>query len=408
MNEITVQKVLETKYLKDNHIVIAGSKGLDRQVKWLHILGSSDIMEGCLNEGTLIMTTGVDFVDREVAIRYITQLVNEHTAGLMIETVMHYHEIDQALIDIANANDFPLIRIPKLLRFLDCSQGVNTMIMQQEEQRKKELAAQNKAWIQDWLSGKLSKAQIADKLGSIGFSSHYTGFVVCGIERSSEPAPVENTYNGVFSTTSSHSPLLEMERFFEESGITTLAHADNQMLIYIFFEKDPSDGILEKVRSVINMQKSLKNSFLSRENCKSAVGKMVFDPSDLYISMQTMMQLLEKDRLCSGKLMIYDQLYIRRLFLDISDGESLQRYIGDMLNVLIEPANEPLLNTLQVYFRCNCSKQKTAEELYISRQALYARLNKIRDILGEDFDLNEKRLAIECAIAAVQYQNDLS
>ncbi len=402
MNEITVRKILETKYLKDNSIVVAGAKGLGRHVKWLHILGSSDIMEGCLDEGTLIMTTGVDFVDKEVAIRYITQLVNERTAGLMIETVMYYHEIDQELIDIANANDFPLIRIPKLLRFLDCSQGINTMIFQQEEQRKKDLSVMNYAWIEDWLDGSLKVPQIKEKLSDVALAGYYSGFAVCGIQLSRSISSGNEAENlDALSSVSSLSLSLEIKKFFEEAGLTVLTHVEGQTLVYIFFEKSPSENLLEKISSAINLLKKIQNSFINYANSKYAVGKKVSDLADVSFSMKTAMQLLDKANFEDGRHIVYDNLYVRRLFLDISDDEILQRYISDMLGELTLPENTALLETLQVYYKCNCSKQKAAEELYVSRQTLYARLAKIQSIVGDDFDLDEKRLAIECAIAAL-------
>ncbi|WKB36248.1 helix-turn-helix domain-containing protein [Terrilactibacillus sp. S3-3] len=62
-----------------------------------------------------------------------------------------------------------------------------------------------------------------------------------------------------------------------------------------------------------------------------------------------------------------------------------------------------LLHTLKVYLDLNGVKKETAETLYVSRQALYNRLDKIRRLLGEDFMSPKKRIAIEIAIQGYEY-----
>ena len=62
-----------------------------------------------------------------------------------------------------------------------------------------------------------------------------------------------------------------------------------------------------------------------------------------------------------------------------------------------------MMKTLKVFLACNGSKQETAAKLYIVRQTLYNRLEKLEEMLGSDFMLPEKRLAIEFAIAAYEY-----
>lgn len=85
-----------------------------------------------------------------------------------------------------------------------------------------------------------------------------------------------------------------------------------------------------------------------------------------------------------------------------------------MLEALIRDYIEPLasydkekhgqlLLTLKTYLIRSGSKQDTARELFIARQTLYHRLDKIIALLGEDFMNADKRLAIELAVNAYEY-----
>jgi purine catabolism regulator len=65
--------------------------------------------------------------------------------------------------------------------------------------------------------------------------------------------------------------------------------------------------------------------------------------------------------------------------------------------------NGKLLETLKTYLECNGSKQETSNRLYIVRQTLYHRLQKIENLLGEDFMKHEKRVAIEFMLLVFDY-----
>lgn len=65
--------------------------------------------------------------------------------------------------------------------------------------------------------------------------------------------------------------------------------------------------------------------------------------------------------------------------------------------------NGQLIVTLQVYLQCNCLKKETAQKLFIVRQTLYHRLSKIESLIGSDYMLPPKRLAVEIMLLATQY-----
>ena len=59
-----------------------------------------------------------------------------------------------------------------------------------------------------------------------------------------------------------------------------------------------------------------------------------------------------------------------------------------------------LFETLCVYLECGGSKKETADRLFIVRQTLYHRIEKLELLLGEDFMAPSNRLALEVAIMA--------
>jgi purine catabolism regulator len=85
---------------------------------------------------------------------------------------------------------------------------------------------------------------------------------------------------------------------------------------------------------------------------------------------------------------------------------NLQEYAAEYLQPVIQydqKYNGKLLETLKAYLECNGSKQETSNKLFIVRQTLYHRLQKLENILGEDFMEHEKRVAIEFMLLVQDY-----
>ncbi|RYM06313.1 PucR family transcriptional regulator [Sporolactobacillus sp. THM7-7] len=79
----------------------------------------------------------------------------------------------------------------------------------------------------------------------------------------------------------------------------------------------------------------------------------------------------------------------------------LSAFVQDHLGRLIafdRKHHLSLIKTLTVYFRQMGSKGETAKKLFIHRQTLYNRLEKISDILGDDFFEPQRRHCLEMAL----------
>ncbi|WP_345940769.1 PucR family transcriptional regulator [Paenibacillus sp. ALJ109b] len=102
----------------------------------------------------------------------------------------------------------------------------------------------------------------------------------------------------------------------------------------------------------------------------------------------------------------YSNLHCYRIIASMKQSGSLDDFIEEYLGPVIcydAEKGGQLLRTLKQYFILCCSKQETATALFIVRQTLYHRLHKIETLLGDDYTLPEKRVAIELAIYAYEY-----
>ncbi|WKA59389.1 PucR family transcriptional regulator [Planococcus shenhongbingii] len=138
--KLTIKEVLERKSFA-NARLIAGKEGLDRQVKWSHILEVKEL-DTLINGGELIFTTGVGLqLDLQTQLKYVKRLIDEEVAGICIEMGPYFKEIPQELIELADRCAFPVIIFDKTTRFVDITQDLHTFIINQHHQMLSQLDA---------------------------------------------------------------------------------------------------------------------------------------------------------------------------------------------------------------------------------------------------------------------------
>ncbi len=97
----------------------------------------------------------------------------------------------------------------------------------------------------------------------------------------------------------------------------------------------------------------------------------------------------------------YDDYMIYHLLYEISSHPTLTKlYKNTILRIKkydIEN-NSELLKTLEVLIKCDFSISQTSDKLFIHRNTLYKRVNKINDILDSDIDKSESRLILQIAL----------
>lgn len=97
----------------------------------------------------------------------------------------------------------------------------------------------------------------------------------------------------------------------------------------------------------------------------------------------------------------YDDYMIYHLLYEISGHPTLSKlYKNTILRLKKYDSenNSELLKTLEVLIECDFSISQTSDKMFIHRNTLYKRVNKINDILESDIDKSENRLILQIAL----------
>ncbi|PUB09628.1 PucR family transcriptional regulator [Paenisporosarcina sp. OV554] len=181
-------------------------------------------------------------------------------------------------------------------------------------------------------------------------------------------------------------------------------------IIASFISTEHLKNEIDRFSQVIQRISEMKdNSFIDGSRCIFGVSMVYKDIPDINRGYEEAGKVLNLHKSEIAESNFYEDLGIYRLLLLLKKSDYLERYIQDCLATIFDydrKMESNLLETLRVYLECRGSKKDTADRLFIVRQTLYHRLEKLETLLGEGFMAPSNRLALEVAIMGYQLLKD--
>ena len=255
-------------------------------------------------------------------------------------------------------------------------------------------------WLQGWLEGEHMPAEIHQYLAENGLrpKTPDTAVLITKLFPFKEKAAPDITYLKLL-----------FRSVFEQQGFIVFFVEKRNELTMILLNSRAKKNLKERIKNAIQ---SIEESEFIRKQCSArlmmAAGRFSDSLSDVHKSYFTAKETLRIQQKMTKKQSceFYEDLHLYRLISQLSKHTDLKELANEYLNPVIQydqKYNAKLLETLKVYLECNGSKQETSNKLFIVRQTLYHRLQKLENLLGEDFMDHEKRVAIEFMLLVHDY-----
>ena len=150
---LTIEDVLAHEVFNDAE-VIAGKLGLYRSVSWLHIFEMTDI-ESFVNGNEMILSTGVHFVQNiNSFLVYLQKLIDLQVSCLCLELGQSVKSVPLEVIELANKHDFPIVIFKKTVRFIDITQAIHALIINDHCEMLEKLNKTSRAFFRSTLESK--------------------------------------------------------------------------------------------------------------------------------------------------------------------------------------------------------------------------------------------------------------
>ena len=113
--------------------VLAGDKGLNREVKWVHIVEIARFGH-LLHGNEIILTTGLGWVhDEKRSLSFLQQLLDYNVSALFVELVIHRNTLPKKMLELAEQHDFPIVSFKEEVRFIDMTKDVHELLIGHHE-----------------------------------------------------------------------------------------------------------------------------------------------------------------------------------------------------------------------------------------------------------------------------------
>ncbi|CAH2713735.1 Purine catabolism regulatory protein [Neobacillus rhizosphaerae] len=255
-------------------------------------------------------------------------------------------------------------------------------------------------WLQGWLEGEHPLEDIHEYLAENGVKAKTNDAAV--LITKLIPFKEKSSQDGTYLK-------LLFRSVFEQNGFTVFFVEKRNEITFILLNNRTKKNLKERIKKAIE---SIQDSeFIRKQSSVKliiAAGKFIHSLRDVHKSYQTAKETLRIQQKMTNKQIyhFYEDLHLYRLISQMSKHTDLQELASEYLQPVIQydqKYNGKLLETLKAYLESNGSKQETSTKLFIVRQTLYHRLQKLENLLGEDFMEHEKRVAIEFMLLVHDY-----
>ena len=377
---VTCEDILNLKL--DGMQLIAGEKGLHRMVSWTYMVQTRPYADH-MNRGNFALIV-VDYVrfDYEEAARSMEELNELGISGLAVSTVDDREEVPQSMIDRANELELPLFYIRwEGASFVDIAQSIGNLIVQTGVENKK---------TGDYLYNLLFGYEINDKYvekisGQFGldFSRPYrVGVIVIDRKYGVNLEQDEHTYEY-------YADCLNREVNNMKGSSMFMRFLNKFVLLFEARENKEIEHELERILRRLDDKPQFKG--LIRSTC--ILGAAYKDPRDFGQSYQEAKNLIAKKDILPNpknkKVLSASSMGIYKYMFNSGNQAEILDYCNEKLRTLEEydHANGTFLqDTLLAYYMHGFSVGKTAEALFIHRNSLQYRINKIEELLGMELD----------------------
>lgn len=360
--------------------LVAGERGMGNVVRWLHMVESNAI-SSFLDGQEIAFTTGVG-LNRDETLLDLVKANNEHKAsGMVINIGPFIKEVPKDVIDYCNKEGFPLFTVPWRVHMAEIMRSICYIITESDKYN----------------------LELSSAVKNAIFFSNQEELYVPQLERNNFLPTwtycitvVEIMENGEkVSEEKLQRYLKTMENYMIFSRKKTFVFELGGNIVLLFA------GYAETMvkKTVTDM---LKRCNFQKEQCYIGIGRATPNAQNIGKSYRQACQVLklQKNTQNDKGVVAYQDLGIYTLLMDIENEDVINEYYAETIQKLVEYDKLNQTNyceVLQCYLEHSGSVKETAEAMFVHRNTINYKINKIEEMLNCDLSELDTRLLYSIA-----------
>jgi len=370
--------IMKIPQLKDLTL-LGGKEGMHRPIRWLYFADCIECLDGSENlgdwihGGELIIVTHTSITQNIAKLKQFMYAANEKNAAGFI---IHVGRISMEIIKTADELCMPLFELSLSIKLVDLSQIICKKLIEEENKQSTLERIFTDLLYRDWKNNRDVLYQT--KFYGIDFSKPF--YIISFTMIFSENQQPEELQIDTYKTNLNK--FIQYE--FYRMGILNLLKVDQNNNIIVMI---PLGKINDNLMHILNqieahfwqfyglcLKIGISNAYSSVEDLKTAFDEAV-------IAGQVAGTIKNKQN-----VVFYKDIGIFSILAGVENEKLLEKYYKSWLEPLMKcdaQQEKALCDTLEVYLQYNCKIADTANALFMHRNTLRYRLDKIESVLGK-------------------------
>ena len=379
-------EILQLPSLKEL-ILVAGKEGLDKIITWFHVVEIPETAHW-VKGGELLFITGIGIKNPETELVALIKSINDKgLAGLVVNIGPYIKHMPNEAIVLADKLNFPLFELPYQVKLIDITLELGREVFTRQIEEKNMSDLVKELIYKDFDSSQ----EIEDRASYYGYNlkTNYQAVIL----------DIDNFSQYIKNNNLKEEKIIDIKNNFVQS-IQSVLYSYGKGVLHMLI----SDSIFillpcpEDAEPDFSELFTLLNSKLSEKLPKISVsmgiGNSASEMKYIRRSIDEARKALQfmKTKGDLNSIIQYKDIGIFKLFFELDNNKTLEKFYKETLNLLIdydEKHGSELYATFKVYLGENKNTASTSKKLFIHRNTLKYRLEKIEDLLNFKLSDNE-------------------
>ncbi|MEA5084923.1 MAG: helix-turn-helix domain-containing protein [Lachnospiraceae bacterium] len=382
---IKCSQFLELSGMKKARLV-AGLIEENKNIRGGHVVETCDCWKHIEpNEVLFICGVGIKNVEEDLK-TIVKELSRKNASCMVVETGEYIKETPKSVLELADELDFPIIEIPfsvKINSLID--ELYHELFNEEYESHSMENFLRDLIYIE-------YRDDMKEKAMFYGYQQNKAYIaVIMEFDNFEKFLDKNNVYN---KENTKGNVLGIMKNVFEKSRTTKIFYLEEKERFLFMLPIDESADSKKRLRGEIKHIQEKINELYKGLTMSAGIGNQFYRVSDFKKSAVEAKRAMQtaKNGQSRNSIGNYDEIGIYRLFYELQDYEIFVSAMKAILGRLMEydiDNNSNLVDTLEVYLMNDRNISRAAEELFLHRNTLKYRLNRIEEVLMYDLsDVN--------------------
>ncbi|MFB2010233.1 PucR family transcriptional regulator [Flintibacter sp. P01028] len=369
---LTCRDLFQLESFKEISLV-AGRAGLDNKITWPYPRHTK-VISPWVRGGEFILVSGYEYgVNDTELLELLDEAEMNNLSGILVEGGINFKKISQRVIDYADKLSVPLFFAPRVVSFLDICREMTNIILEATMYERYTSSLLKKLVESESISRKGTLLLV--KEANVPINALYQVILFTAAPGQANKTAIssptfDNLVHEIFNSVQK-----ACSTVFHNANLKTIVYLGASSLAYLIYGKKQDDLI-----EILQHMKEIRTQHAqTQRNCRILLSSSSIVNDCTEISRAYQQSMYTSSLMCGGivseTFYSFDDLGSYQLPFYIDDKNVLFDFRDRYLKKLID--NKQLLDTLRTYFAFSGNMMRTAEALFIHRNTLSYRLERI-------------------------------